>query len=73
MSDVILSYLEANPNAGDTLDGVVMWWLGPNRSRVSRSEVSEALESLVEQGRIQKSAPAGGETIYSLKTARSKR
>lgn len=72
LTDVILDYFEANPNAADTLDGVVMWWLGPNSSRFSRAEVLKALDALVEQGRVQRTAPAGGAPVYSLKTPRAR-
>ena len=69
---MIMRYLEANPNAADTLDGVIMWWLGTNRSGFSNAEVLTALEALVADGRVRRTTPVGGESVYSLAATKSK-
>jgi len=45
----ILRYLDQNPNAADTLDGILEWWL-PKQSLYEQEKiVQRALNSLVEQ------------------------
>jgi hypothetical protein len=45
----ILRYLEKNPNAADTVDGVLEWWL-PKQSIVEQEAiVQRALDLLVQQ------------------------
>ena len=48
----ILAYLVENPDAGDTLDGIVEWWLLNQRIRFETQSVSQALAKLVADGLI---------------------
>jgi hypothetical protein len=43
----ILRYLVENPNAQDTLEGVVEWWLLDKYTKGNVMRVKEALEELV--------------------------
>ena len=43
----ILRYLVENPNAQDTLEGVVEWWLRDKYTKRNVMRVKEALEELV--------------------------
>ncbi len=45
----ILEYLAENPNAGDTVDGIVQWWLMERQLIEARHAVESALDSLVER------------------------
>lgn len=42
----VLSYLTKNSEAGDTLEGIVEWWLLDRRIRHGSAEVKEAIEEL---------------------------
>jgi len=45
----ILRYLEKNPNAADTVDGILEWWL-PKQSMMEQEEVVQhALDLLVQR------------------------
>jgi hypothetical protein len=48
----ILAYLLENPDAGDTLDGIVEWWLLNQRIRFETLTVSQAVTKLVADGLI---------------------
>ncbi len=59
----IKRYLEARPNAAETVDGVAKWWLARQRYDDSRALVQAALEYLVAQGELKK-RKSGGKEIY---------
>jgi hypothetical protein len=48
----VLSYLVANTGAGDTLEGIVEWWLLEQNIRDTTAEVKRALEELTLKGLI---------------------
>jgi hypothetical protein len=51
-SRFILSYLLENPDAGDTLEGIVEWWLLHQKIRYETRNVSQAIAELVSDGLI---------------------
>ncbi|MFQ3234883.1 MAG: hypothetical protein ACI9C4_000436 [Paraglaciecola sp.] len=59
----IREYFVHNPNAGDTVDGIVTWWIARQRLKNAKNIVQDALEYLVNQGELQKQVLAGRE-IY---------
>jgi hypothetical protein len=48
----LLAYLDENPESGDTLEGIVEWWLLEQKIKNRTVEVKEALSELVERGLI---------------------
>lgn len=48
----ILTYLCDNPNAGDTFEGIVEWWLLHQRIKFETRNISEAVRKLVMEGLI---------------------
>jgi plasmid stabilization system protein ParE len=48
----ILAYLHANPDAQDTLEGIVEWWLLDQNIRRQTERVKQALADLTERGLI---------------------
>ena len=46
----ILNYLNENPNAKDTLEGIADWWLLQHRINEVVAQVSQAIELLVKKG-----------------------
>ena len=55
VSYYILAYLSDNPDAGDTFDGIVEWWLLRQRIKFETRNVSEAVTKLVSEALIAES------------------
>jgi hypothetical protein len=60
----IRRYLDAHPDAADTVDGVLQWWLPSPSASVGREIVEQALGVLVAAGRIARRVHADGTVIY---------
>ena len=54
IEEMIMSYLQKHPDAGDTLEGITRWWLELERIDQSGDEVATAIESLVKKGSLKK-------------------
>ena len=62
----ILRYLEKNPNAADTVDGVLEWWL-PKQSIVEQEAVvRRALDLLVQRSLLLTKQLSDSRTHYRL-------
>jgi len=48
----ILAYLVEHPDAQDTLEGIVQWWLLEQRIKRQTAKVKEALAELVAKGLV---------------------
>jgi hypothetical protein len=48
----ILDYLKRNPEAQDTLEGIVQWWLPEQQNKPRTAIIKEALDKLVVAGLI---------------------
>ena len=46
----ILQYLTAHPDAKDTVDGILKWWLPGHPIEWEKEEVQETLDHLVSKG-----------------------
>jgi hypothetical protein len=64
VAEEIRAYLETNPNAADTLEGIVRWWHARSRYEEARRTVRAALDYLVGQGEVNSRDTAQGVTIY---------
>lgn len=60
----ILGYLLEHPEAGDTLDGIVEWWLLHQKIRYETRNVSQAIAELVAEGLIVTQKGPDSRTIY---------
>lgn len=67
LADDILQYLSKHPDAADTLEGVVNWWLLRQRYENAMAMVSQALELLVKQGDLTRIKHRGSPSIYKLR------
>ena len=67
LADAIRHYLAKHPDAADTLEGVVNWWLVRQRYENAVTRVSRALELLVEQGELTKIQHRGSPPIYKIR------
>ncbi len=50
ISGEILDYLRKHPEASDSLEGIMEWWLLSHRIHHEVRKVKEAVSSLVEEG-----------------------
>lgn len=61
----ISDYLSQHPDAADSLDGIVHWWVARQRFDRSATLVQEALERLVEQGVVRRWRSRDGTCYYA--------
>lgn len=61
----IAEYLARHPEAADSLDGIVHWWVGRQRFDCSATRVREALERLVARGLVRRWESGDGTCYYA--------
>ncbi|MGH8763843.1 MAG: hypothetical protein ACREUR_11565 [Nitrosospira sp.] len=61
----IVEYLRAHPSAADTVDGIILYWLGRQRYETAKDTIERALEDLVLQGVIEYVA-TGEKKVFRL-------
>ena len=66
ISERILSYLRRNPDAGDTLEGIVKWWIGFDNIELSMKDVADVLEILIQKKAINMYVIADGTAFYKV-------
>ena len=59
----ILAYLAAHPQASDSIEGIVSWWL-PAAVTGGRDRVQATLDRLVEQHLVERTRLADGTIVY---------
>ena len=57
-------YLQSHPNAADTVEGIVKWWLQRQRYIETIDCVHTALDVLVKKGSVVKRTNADGKNVY---------
>jgi len=62
----VLAYLHQHPDAADTLDGIVSWWLPQQRYETERQRIEQVLRALVERGQLRRDSLPGGAVLYAL-------
>lgn len=65
----ILAYLLENPDAGDTFEGIVEWWLLHQKIRFETRTVSLAIAKLVADGLIVEQKGSDSRVIYRANQA----
>jgi len=66
LANEIKAYLDNHPCSADSPEGIAKWWLSRQRYINSVEQVQMALELLAEEGVLNKSKAADGQTIYRL-------
>ena len=66
----ILAYLCDNPDAGDTFDGIVEWWLLHQRIKFETRNISEAVRKLVAEGLIVEGEGSDSRITYRVNHTR---
>lgn len=62
----VLAYLQKHPEAADTLDGIVSWWLPQQRYETDRERIERVLSELVTHGKLRCEQLPGGAVLYAL-------
>jgi len=62
----ILTHLASNPDAGDTVEGIVEWWLLEEKIKFELQRVSAVLTRLVSEGLVLEQAGSASHTIYRV-------
>jgi len=68
----ILAYLDENPDANDTTEGIVEWWLLDQEIRHQQARVEEALAELAAEGWVIASRQADSRVRYLLNPDRAR-
>ncbi len=66
IAEQILSYLNSHPDASDTLEGIVKWWLMQQKIELAKADVEKALELLVSKHLAHKHIYPDGSIHYSI-------
>jgi len=64
LREEILRYLSCHPDARDSVEGIVSWWLPQQRRVDACVEIEAELEALVAQGVLEKVCVAGSLALY---------
>jgi hypothetical protein len=62
----ILDYLASHPEAQDTLDGILHWWVLDSCVKKWAPKVPETVAKLVEQGFLEEKRSPDGQTFYHV-------
>ena len=68
----ILAYLRDNPDAQDTLEGIVEWWLLERMIKNNTAKVREALSYLLAQGLVTARSGIDCRTHYAVEKSKRK-
>jgi hypothetical protein len=66
ITNEILAYLVDHPDSGDTLEGIVEWWLLERKIKRQTANVKEALTELVTKGWVLEDSGRDGRTHYRI-------
>jgi len=62
----ILDYLARHPEAQDTLDGILHWWVLDSCVKRWASRIAQTVAQLVEQGFLEEKPSPDGQTFYHV-------
>ena len=68
----ILAYLAEHPDAEDTLEGIMQWWLLEQRIKHWTAEAQGALDELVAEGFVLERRDSDGRAHYRLNRRKAK-
>src|SRR5262245_9018355 len=62
----ILDYLARHPEAQDTLDGILHWWVLDSCVKRWAPRIAETVTNLVQQGFLEEKRSPDGQTFYRV-------
>lgn len=63
--NAISLYLRAHPNAADSVEGIMQWWLPQQQNPVDIDDLQQALDYLVETRAASRTALLDGRMLYT--------
>jgi hypothetical protein len=63
----VIEYLRQHPQAADSLDGIVQWWLPRQRYETAHERIGRLLEEMVADGILDRRTLPDGTSLYSLR------
>ena len=66
ISHEILAYLVEHPEARDTLEGILEWWLLERKIKRQKDQVKKTLTELVARGLVLEHKGGNSQTQYSI-------
>lgn len=63
--NAITLYLKAHPNAADSVEGIMQWWLPQQQNPVDIDDLQQALDYLVEARAVSRTALLDGRMLYT--------
>jgi hypothetical protein len=67
IEQAVIAYLNNHPQAADTLDGIVAWWLPRQRYETARERIASVVDGLVDAGVLRCKALPDGGGLYAIK------
>jgi len=64
LAEEIMRYLDGQPHAADTIDGVANWWIKHQRLVESSERIECVLNYLIDRGLVEKVVNVNGTVIY---------
>lgn len=69
IAETIEAYLDLNPDAADSAEGIRRWWLPPGLAEEAPATVEDALAQLVTAGVIRRQPLPDGRVLYAKRGA----
>lgn len=66
----LLGYLARRPDACDTIEGIIDWWLYDQRRTIGRDTITAAVARLVADGALREQRGPGGQILYAAAPGR---
>lgn len=64
LHDAIVDYLQNNPNAADSLEGIMNYWLPQAYQKIDAARIEQILELLIDEALVRKIILADGTALY---------
>jgi hypothetical protein len=66
VTQLVMEYLEAQPKACDTIEGIAHWWVMSQQVNDAMFAVKRALDELKARGYIREKRKADGQILYCV-------
>ena len=71
LTRAIVRYVNAHPNASDTLEGVARWWVASDAERAPIDLLQRALDTLTDRHVLTRRVLPDGRQAYAASTSRT--